>query len=481
MVAQSSVERLEAIIPRLEAARQSHLLCFWPTLGERSRHLLLAELEEIALESLPDLVARCVLGDSASSLPAAEQLEPVVPERLAEAGPAALDAGEQELSQGAVAAVTVAGGQATRLGFDGPKGIFPVGPVTGHGSFHLFAEQLLATGKRYGRAVPWYVMTSASNHCATVAWFEAHGLLGLAPDQVRFFVQGRMPCFGLDGRILLEERGRVAFAPDGHGGIFGALERSGMLREMSERGVHHLSCFQVDNPLVRCLDPRFIGMHALAGAELSSKSLAKAHDREGLGTFCRHRGRLTVVEYSELPESMATARGSDGHRRYDAGSISVYVIERRFAERMVDAGLPWHRARKRVGHLDCATGRRVEPSEPNAVKLERFLFDAASQAQGWLVVETSRDEEFAPVKNLAGADSVQTSRGALVRRACRWLREAGVEVPVGEDGEPAAVVEISAWVAQEARELRGSVPGGLRIAPGSCVYLGPDGVHAVER
>lgn len=481
MIAASAAERLERIVPRLEAAHQSHLIGFWPTLGARSRELLLDDLEAIALESVPELVARCVAGDGTLALPSPDDLEPVIPERLAEAGPAALDAGEEELARGAVAAVTVAGGQATRLGFDGPKGIFPVGPVTGRGSFHLFAEQLHAAGKRYGHAMPWYVMTSASNHCATVAWFEAHGLLGLARDQVRFFVQGRMPCFGLDGRILLAERGRVAFAPDGHGGIFGALERSGMLRDMSERAVRHLSCFQVDNPLVRCLDPHFIGMHALARAELSSKSLAKAHDREGLGTFCRHRGRLMVVEYSDLPESMATARGADGHRRYDAGSISVYVIERGFAERMARVQLPWHRARKRVTHVDCATGERAVPTEPNAVKLERFLFDAAPQAQGWLVVETSRDEEFAPVKNLTGADSVQTSRAALVRRACRWLREAGVEVPVGDDGEPAAVVEISARVAQEARGLRGSVPEGLRIAPGSCVYVGPDGVYAVER
>ena len=44
-------------------------------------------------------------------------------------------------------------------------------------------------------------------------------------------------------------------------------------------------------------------------------------------------------------------------------------------------------------------------------------------------VETTRDREYAPVKNAEGADSPATSRAALDREYRRWYAEAGVTPP----------------------------------------------------
>lgn len=463
--------RWDALRGRLDDLGQSHLLAFFGVLGASGRAGLLEDLESLPWDELAALAGRELWSASAAALPPEQELLPVSP--LQKGSREAREAGLAALARGEVAAVTVAGGQASRLGFEGPKGAFPVGPVSGHTLFRLFAEQIRAAGQAAGRAVPWYVMTSFANHAATVAWFEANDFAGLARDQVRFFPQGKMPCFGRDGRLLLSGRGSVAFAPDGHGGLFNALDRSGMLREMSERGVTQLSCFQVDNPLVHCLDPEFVGMQVLAGTEISCKSLPKQHDREALGSFCLHQGRLMVVEYSDLPESMASSRQPDGSRRYDAGSISIYVISRAFAQRMAARQLPWHHASKRVPYVDLETGAKVEPSEPNAVKLERFLFDVLPLASGTQVVNTSREEEFGPVKNLTGVDSVATSRQAMVRRAARWLQGAGVQVPMRDDGEPDAVLEISPLVASDQAQLRTRELSDLRIERRSYVYLGP--------
>lgn len=443
-------------------------MAFWDELTLVQRARLLADLESIPLDQLPDLVARYVAAEGSLPVPPAHQLEPVQP--LALAGRQAAEAGDRMLSRGEVGAITLAGGQGTRLGFDGPKGAYPIGPVSGHSFFQLYAASLRRVGNRYGKPVPWYIMTSRSNHAATVAYFEANGHFGLDASDVFFFEQGQMPCLTREGMLVLADRDRLALAPDGHGGLIEALGRSGAIQSMRDRGICRVSCFQIDNPLVRCMDPVFLGMHAESGAQLSVKAVPKAHDTEGLGNVCMHDGRLRVIEYSDFPPDLASARATDGTRRYRAGSISVYVIEVAFIEALLEGGtgLPFHRAIKRQLQLDPSNGK---PIEAEVIKLEKFLFDALPVAERALVVETRRDEEFSPVKNLRGADSPESSKRAMSQRAARWLEAAGVQVPRDDRGEPAATLEISPLLADCADDLAGVVDRGMRIEPGSFVYL----------
>ncbi len=463
----SNDQRYADLSRRSRTAGQDHLLHFWPELDYSQRRELLDDLERIDFAVVPALIEQYVRGrpppvrlerlEPAPRIPAADRFNPDAETR------AGLARGEELLRAGRVAAMVVAGGQGTRLGYDGPKGCLPVTPVRNKPLFQLFAEQLLVAGRRFGRPVRWYIMTSPTNDAETRDFFRSRRFFGLDAQQVIFFQQGVMPAFAPDGRILLDQKHRVALAPDGHGGSLLAMASRGVLADMAARGIDCISYFQVDNPLVHCVDPLFIGLHDLHASEMSSKCVPKADDRERVGNFVLAGGRLHVIEYSDLPDDLAEARNADGSRRFDAASPAIHVLSRRFIERLTADparfALPWHRAEKKVACVNLASGRRTEPDEPNGVKLEAFIFDALPLAERTLLLETRREEEFSPVKNATGEDSLETSRRDQVRRAARWLEQAGVRVPRGTDGEPAVPIEISPLRAREAGDLRdGELP-----------------------
>jgi UDP-N-acetylglucosamine/UDP-N-acetylgalactosamine diphosphorylase len=381
--------------------------------------------------------------------------------------------GEEALRRGEVAVLVVAGGQGTRLGYDGPKGEFPVTPIHNKPLFQVFAEQLLAHSRDAGKPIPWYIMTSDANDAATRAFFQKHNHFGYDPKNIFFFQQGMMPAFDLaTGQMLLAEKDSLALSPDGHGGSLRALDRSGALADMRRRGVEHLSYFQVDNPLVHTIDPLFLGLHDLTASEMSSKTIPKAHALEKVGNFVLADGTLQVIEYSDLPDELAKQTNPDGSLRFNAGSIAIHALRVSFIERLNHGGqlnLPWHRAEKKVPFID-DSGNSIKPNQPNAIKLEQFVFDAIPLAQNPLVYETDRSEEFSPVKNAEGSDSPATCRRDQIRRSARWLRDAGVEVPAKE-GEPDALIEISPLFATSANQLktRSSLP--RSIAPGARVDL----------
>lgn len=454
----------------LEAAGQAHLWRHAQTLPAALREAFLARLAEMDWASIRGLVDRYVLNKP--SLPAMEGLSPA-PYYPADPSSAVRPydaaryrrAGERLLSKGKVAAFVVAGGQGTRLGFEGPKGCYPATPVRRKPLFQVFAEQVLAAQRRYGRSLAWYVMTSPLNHEETVSFFRRHNSFGLSPDDVRFFQQGVMPTFEMGtGRILLAAPGVPATNPDGHGGSLRALGESGALEEMRSRGVEHISYFQVDNPLVKVFDPLFIGLHAEApdsSGQMSSKMVLKTGPEEKVGVFCRARTprgeRTVVIEYSDLPSELARARDPDGSLRFAAGSIAVHMLGVSFVERLntdPSFSLPWHRAEKKTACVDPETGRAIEPREPNSVKLERFVFDALEFCESSIVLETRREEEFAPIKNASGIDSAESSRALQSARAARWLASAGVEVPMKDDGTPDCTLEISPLTALEPADLK---------------------------
>jgi len=472
---------LASIRKELESHGQQHLLRFYEELAEPQRESLLEQLAAIDFAGLDDLVNRYVFQCPKVSVPTDIQPPQIVPCRptgpLADECAQAFRHGEELLAAGKVAALVVAGGQGTRLGYDGPKGCFQITPVRRKPLFCALAEQIRAAARRAGTAIALYVMTSPTNDAATRAFFREHDYFGLDDRDVFFLAQGTLPAIGYDGKCLLADKGRLAVSPDGHGGSLPALRKSGALDDMARRGVELISYFQVDNPLVRCLDPLFLGLHDLRGAEMSAKCLPKRDPMEKLGNFCLVDGRVTVIEYSDLPEELARATTDDGRLRFSAGSIAIHVLSRAFVERLTSDGrcsLPLHRADKVVPYVD-ESGTPVKPDQPNAVKLEMFVFDAMPLARQAAILETERAEEFSPVKNASGEDSVTTCLHDQVRRAASWLEDAGISVPRDADGQIAAAIEISPLFADSARELAAKVAPDLAISSGQSVYLGPDG------
>lgn len=434
---------------RLQTIGQEHLLNFWPRLSGPQQQALLAQLDSIDWDAVPGWVERYVRTKPKFELP--KNLQPAKYfTRQGEDAKRLAAVGEQLLRTGKVAAFVVAGGQGSRLGFDGPKGCYPATAITNKSLFQVFAEQLLAARKKYGVVVPWYIMTSPLNHEATVSYFTKHRFFGLGDDNVRFFPQGIMPSFDMaSGRVLLAGISEIATNPDGHGGAVTALHKSGALADMRRRGIEHLSYFQVDNPHVRICDEQFLGLHAAgpgSSGEMSSKMVQKAAWDEKVGVFCEIDGRLDVIEYSDMPADLAKATGPDDRLRFAAGSIAIHIIGVSFLEKLATDPafeLPFHRAEKKVPHVDPASGAAVEPAVNNGVKLERFIFDALGKAKGSIVLETDRVEEFAPIKNATGVDSVITSQKLQTLRAVRWLASCGTQVPLNAAGEPDCVIELS--------------------------------------
>ncbi len=457
--------------------RQEHLLAFWPQLNPDQRADLLAQIQELDLAAANEWIATLVKGQPEAPLqhdfePAKSYSPLPVNDDLRRKYREAINLGESLISQGKVAALTVAGGQGTRLGFDGPKGNFPVSPIKNKTLFRIFAETIAAVSERYRAVCPWYIMTSPLNHQQTVDIFKTDNYCGLNPRNVFIFQQGTLPNFGFDGRILLADKDQIARSPDGHGGCIRALARSGALADMKKHGVEYLSYWQVDNPLVRLFDPLFVGLHVLDGAQVSSKAVIKNGPKEKVGNFCLVDGKVTVIEYSDLSDELAEKRQPDGSLAFQLGSIAIHIINTGFVERLNTKGhsLPLHRAVKKIPHID-SEGNRVEPKQPNGVKLESFIFDAIPLADRSIILDIDRSEQFAPVKNAMGEDSAEVTRRMMIERAATWLESAGVKVPRKADGSPDCVLEIAPSFALDRADVAAKKDKVPPIKPGDTVYL----------
>lgn len=408
---------LEAVRKGFEDAGQGHVFRHWDQLDTSSQAKLEAQVRNVNLVQIAHLAD--LLADTAAAAkpsltpPEFFPLKRDADQKAHAEASAAL--GATLLSEGKVGFVLVAGGQGSRLGFDGPKGAYEIGPVTDKSLFAWHAARIQAAGYRHGFTPQWYIMTSAANDEATKAYFEAQGNFGLDADSLFFFQQDMLPALDLEGRILMAGKDELFLAPDGHGGTLAALGRSGALKHMAERGIEQLSYFQVDSPLARPADPLFIGLHGMMGSEMSSKVVPKRDADEKVGVLGLVDGQLGCIEYSDLSDEMRNARvEATGDLLFNAGNIAAHVIRREFVESLLEGGaldLPWHIARKSIPTIT----EDGSPTETKGVKFETFVFDALAKTTTSVVLEVERAQEFSPVKNKEGSDSPDTCRADLTR------------------------------------------------------------------
>ncbi len=423
----------------IEKAGQQHLLQFWNELSEREQAKFSNQLETLDWNLIGSFKKESLTNESGLSDEARRAVPPSHVVRIPrtdadrQAWKAARQLGEQAITAGKLGVVLLAGGQGTRLGFDRSKGLFPIGPVTGKSLLEILASQVVATSRRFGHSIPYFVMTSEGTHQEIDAFYRDNAYFGLDPKRVFLFHQGYAPSLDRKtGQLLLAEKGLLSMSPDGHGGLFSALWKAGLFDEMKRLGVEYLFSHQVDNPLAKVCDPEFIGLHLQHRSEVSTKVVAKTVPEEKVGVAVNVDGRTRIIEYSDLPNDLAHVRDADGGLRYWAGSTAIHIFNRTFLERVAtsDNVLPWHRAIKKIPHID-KQGNRVEPEAENGVKFERFIFDTLPLAEIALIVETDRDEEFAPLKNKTGDFSADYVQRQMVQRAVNWLTQHGIPVPLG--------------------------------------------------
>lgn len=326
-------------------------------------------------------------------------------------------------------------------------------------------------------SLPWYIMTSIITHQPTLSYFKQHNYFSLSSSDIFFFQQRELPALSNDGRILLDSPYKIALSPNGNGGIFDALQYSGALADMIGRGIQHTQIYGVDNALIRIADPTFIGFSLLQHADVVNKVVLKTDPTEKVGVMCmrpavssvsRDHYLPYVIEYSELPLALSTAR--DPHTNtllYNAGNIAQHYFSTAFLHSISSTSLQYHMARKAIPYIDIDSGQLIKPTQPNGIKLELFIFDIFESVPNILAFAVERESEFAAVKNAERtdtskpivADSAETARLSVCSLHRSWVSAAG-GIAKGD-----GLIEVSPFISYGGEELTERVAGQVFETP----------------
>ena len=402
-------EKIKEVKDIIEKNNQTHLLSAFDELDDNKKEILLNQILEIDFDLMKKLYENTKkpveLGNT--------KIEPIsykdkykMPKEEFEKYK---EIGEKEIRDGRLAAVTMAGGQGTRLGHSGPKGTYMLGIEPNKSLFQILCESLKKANQEYQVIVPWYIMTSKENNKDTVEFFEKNNYFGYPKEKIKFFIQGELPMMGTDGKILLNEQGLIKEAADGHGGIFESMVKNNIIQDMKENNIEWIFIGGVDNVLVKMVDPVLIGLAKEKHVLAAGKSLVKAGPKEKVGVFCKKNGRPSVVEYTEITDEMAEERNENGELVYGESHILCNLFNINCLEEIGRDKLPYHSAFKKATYRK-ENGEIVVPTEPNAYKFEAFIFDAFEKLEDMAILRVKREEEFAPVKNATGVDSPETAR-----------------------------------------------------------------------
>ena len=390
---------------------QEHLLNSYDKLSEKDKKTLLDEIDKIDFELMNSLYNKTKQEEKKEK----DKITPIDyldKYKLKDEFKYYENIGKKSIKEGQLAAVTMAGGQGTRLGHTGPKGTYDIGLDSHKSLFELLCDNLKEEGKKYGVTIPWFIMTSRENNKETIEFFEKNKYFGYQKDKnLFFFIQGELPMMDTEGKILIGEDGLVKLAADGHGGIYEALVKTGMIKKMTEMGIKWIFIGGVDNCLVKMVDPVLMGIAIDKKVTVACKSVVKANPKEKVGVFCRKNGKPNVIEYTEITDEMAESTDENGELLYGESHILCNLFSVDAVERMGAKPLPYHIAYKKASYID-KNGNLVVPDSPNAYKFEAFLFDAFGEVDEMAVLRVKREEEFAPVKNAdsVGVDCPKTAR-----------------------------------------------------------------------
>ena len=401
-----NIDELES---KLESANQTQILKAYNRADEETKKELLDQVERIDFSQVADLYETTkhevnFNNDIIEAIPYIDK-DKLSEDELNKY----LKLGEDEIRAGRYSVVTMAGGQGTRLGHKGPKGTFDIGLDSHKSIFEILIDSLKADSEKYGVTIPWYIMTSKENNEDTVKFFESNNYFGYDKNAVMFFQQGKLPMVDESGKILINEKGIIKEASDGHGGIFQSMKRNGVTDDMNKKGIKWAFVGPVDNVLVKMVDPVLLGIMIDQNVPAGGKSTVKANPAEKVGVFCKRNGKPGVVEYTEISKEMAERVNENGELVFGESHINCNMFSVKAIEEVANKNLPYHIAHKKASYID-ENGELVVPEKPNAYKFESFIFDAFDMLDDMAILRVKREEEFAPVKNAEGTDSPETAR-----------------------------------------------------------------------
>ena len=403
------VEKYQAALNCLKKYNQEHILKNYEKLSNEEKSKLLDQILTINFEQIKELYEITQQNISFAQ----DRIEPIdYVDKYAlseEELRRYQELGENEIKQGKYAVVTMAGGQGTRLGHNGPKGTFKLGLEQDKSIFEILIDTLKESNEKYGVTIPWYIMTSRENNEQTENFFKENNYFNYNPKDIIFFRQGELPMCGEDGKLLLDENYLIKEAADGHGGIFESMKRNGIIFDMEARGIEWVFVGPVDNVLVKMVDPVLLGVALDKKVLAGGKSVVKAYPQEKVGVFCKRNGKPSVVEYTEITDDLSEAVNENNELVFGESHINCNMFNLKAISEISNKKLPYHSAYKKAKFID-ENGQLVVPDKPNAYKFESFIFDAFDMLEDMAILRVKREEEFAPVKNAEGNDSPETAR-----------------------------------------------------------------------
>ncbi len=398
----------ESAMAYLTECGQEHILNYYKELNEEQRENLLAQIDGIDFSILEALN-----NDKCDKRGLITPIEAVTADDIAENSEKFTKTGIDAIKAGKVAAVLLAGGQGTRLGFDKPKGMYNIGKNKELYIFECLVNNLMDVVKLTGTWIPLVIMTSEKNNKDTVEFFKEHEYFGYNSEYVRFFIQDMAPSVDFNGKIYMEDKDKISSSPNGNGGWFSSLVRAGIFDELHSQGVEWLNVFAVDNVLQRIADPGFIGAVIESGSDSGSKVVSKASPEENVGVMCLEDGKPSIVEYYELTEEMRYQLLDNGQLAYKYGVILNYLFRMDCLIEINKQKMPVHIVKKKIPYMN-ENGEKISPETPNGYKFETLILDMIHMNSTCLPYEVERNKEFAPVKNKDGVDSVDTARELLI-------------------------------------------------------------------
>ncbi|KAI4474075.1 hypothetical protein M0804_015030 [Polistes exclamans] len=440
---------MENLKSQLMEHGQDHLLRYWNELSKEEKDALERDISDLNLIELTSYFDKATASLAAVNNKLDDKIKPIPDSKIVFAKACTNEEiqnyrslGLKEVADGRVAVLLLAGGQGTRLGVTFPKGMFEVGLPSQKTLFQLQAERIrrleILAEEYCGKKgeILWYIMTSEATHDSTLNYLQENHYFGLKENNVKAFKQGMIPCFTLDGKIILDEKHKISRAPDGNGGLYKALKLEGILDDMIERSIRSVHVHSVDNILVKVADPIFLGYCLSVKTDCGVKVIEKSSPSEPVGVVCKVEDHYQVVEYSEISKETVELRRDDGRLVFNAANICNHYFTVDF---LLDLGETYelsvdlHGAKKKIPYID-ENGKRCTPTSPNGIKIEKFVFDVFKFAKNFAAWQGVREEEFSPLKNSDSAkqDCPSTARHDLLQLHKKWLLNAGAEKVNGD-------------------------------------------------
>jgi len=395
-------------VAKLEKYGQMQVLKYYDELDANGQADLLKQIEETDMEILSAISHKSDLAKKGEISPLAAMELDEIKANYDTFKTTGLDA----IKAGKVGAILLAGGMGTRLGSDNPKGMYNVGKTRELYIFECLINNILDVVNEANAYIHLFVMTSEKNNDATVAFFKEKNFFGYKEEYIHFFRQEMAAATDYEGKIYLEEKGRMATSPNGNGGWFTSLQKAGLSSVLHDNGIEWLNVFAVDNVLQRIADPVFIGATIEKNCVVGSKVVRKAAPDEKVGVMCLEDGKPSIVEYYELTDELMNAKNEKGDPAYNFGVILNYLFSVKELEYIVNNDLPLHIVEKKIPYIN-EVGELVKPESPNGYKFESLVLDMIHQMASCLPFEVVRENEFAPIKNATGTDSVESARALL--------------------------------------------------------------------